>query len=36
MFLKPSKPIKTEDQNSETKIKTEATNLRLNDQTHMK
>ena len=30
MFLKPSKPIKTEDQNSETKTKTEATNLRLN------
>ena len=30
MFLKPSKPIKIEDQNSETKTKTESTNLRLN------
>ena len=30
MFLKPNKPIKKEDQNSETKTKTEATNLRLN------
>ena len=30
MFLKPSKPIKIEDQNSETKTKIEATNLRLN------
>ena len=30
MFLKPSKPIKTEGQNSETKTKIEATNLRLN------
>ena len=30
MFLKPSKPIKIEYQNSETKTKTEATNLRLN------